>query len=606
MPSFIKSLLTRKAPAETPAPKPGSAGAPTTHSLDIPNTELRHLRYPPLDTGFPNIDPATVLDGQQELLARIARTAGLSQEDYDTRFMPLIHKLGRYVHLLPATSTTYFRGEGGLLRMSLEIGMYSLQAANASVFPVGGIERRYTIQPKWCLGTFVAGICSQLFRTVSQMAVVSRAGAQWPALIEPLADWAEREEVDTYFVRWLDTANTNIGQAAGAFIVNQIVPRELLQWLGEDNHHVLPAMAATVAATEHSHRDNPIARITTPVISRVIDDDIKRNSLNYGHLTVGSHLEPHVIDAMRRLVKEGAWVPNRPNSVLWTGRDGTYLRWARAAADITAFLIHDGFGGVPQDPGILAEVLLRVGVAARKSAQTPYWTIVLPDSGEIVEGTLKLIDSEFLYEGEGTDTSPPTKSRAFTLETQIAKTTADSAPAPEGQIALELGYAPAPPEKAAPEKTAKAAAKRAAKKDDTAPPAPASVSALSPTASESPAQPAEQPESPKAGKPAPSGNPLDELKKEHALLLTEIIQAKRDGKLSGRIAVFAFGVGISQDELRSHGQQVMPFIEELLAKKWLWIDMNKPTRNSHLIAHEGVEDRWIVLRPDIARAIGLG
>ena len=585
MPSFLKAFFARTPPPDQPSPPPpGSARAPSNHSLDISSAEQRPLRYPPVDTGFPAIDVATILEGQQELLDRISRTAGLSHEDFAARFTPLINSLGRYVHLLPATSTAYFRGEGGLLRMSLEIGMFSLQAANASVFPVaGGVERRYAIQPKWCLGTFVAGICSQLFRTVSQMAVVTRDGAQWPALIEPLANWADREEVDTYFVRWLDTANTNAGQAAGAFLVNQIVPRELLQWLGEDNHHVLPAIAATVAATEHSHRDNPIARITTPIISRVIDDDIKKNSLNYGHLTVGAHLEMHVIDAMRRLVRDGAWVPNRLKSPLWTGNDGTYLRWDRAAADITAFLIHDGFGGVPQDPDVLAEVLLRAGVATRKSAQRPYWTIVLPDTGEIVQGTLKLENADFLYASLEADLAVPTVT--FTLEDSNPKPPPMTAPPPPLAAAAgpQVLDTQAAPDEGSSEPAPKRSKPKTAKPADTAPET-----------------------TPAKSEPTVEKDRLEELKKEHALLLTEIIQAQREGKLTGKIAVFPYGVGISQEELRAHGQPLMAFIEELNAKKWLWVNNANPTRHMHQIAHEGSDHRWLVLRPAIARAIGLG
>ncbi|MBK6639116.1 MAG: TraI domain-containing protein [Rhodocyclaceae bacterium] len=74
----------------------------------------------------------------------------------------------------PATSTTYFRGTGGLFRFSLEMALNSLQSANAAVFPAtGGVERRYVMTPKWQLATFLAGLCCQNYRTINSMVVMT-------------------------------------------------------------------------------------------------------------------------------------------------------------------------------------------------------------------------------------------------------------------------------------------------------------------------------------------------------------------------------------------------------------------------------------------------
>lgn len=379
-------------------PKPASIpGDNANLPIAPPNDGTDALRYPPYDRGFAATPLANVLHGQRDLIERINRTAGMSAEDFDTRCRPAIENLARYVHLLPVTSTEYFRGEGGLLRMSLEIGLYAMQQASAAVFPIaGGVDKRYLIHPKWCFATFLAGICSQLYRPATHMAVVSADGQQWPALLMPLSQWLDENKVDTYFVRWLDKANSVSGAAAAAFLVSHIAPPALLQWLNDENTVVLPALAAATAGGTDTH-GNPIVGILAPTTTRVIDDDVRRNPVNYGHLTVGMHLEPHIINAMRHLVRTSVWVANKDGSLFWVGADGTYLDWARAAAEITDCLSRDNFTGIPTDPGLLANILLQSGIATRRNLNTPYWTIMHPDTGSIVEGNLKLVDPDFLF-----------------------------------------------------------------------------------------------------------------------------------------------------------------------------------------------------------------
>jgi len=404
--AFLSKILGFTAPVK-PLSLPGD-----TSSLPIaPPTAGETLRYPPYDRGFEAQSLASVLNGQQEIIERINRTAGMSSEDFEARCRPAIENLARYVHLLPVTSTEYFRGEGGLLRMSLEIGLYAMQQASAAVFPIaGGVDRRYLIQPKWCFATFLAGICSQLYRPATHMAVVTGHGLQWPALMMPLTQWIEENNVDTYYVRWLDKANSVSGTAASAFLVGHIAPPGLLQWLNDDNTMVLPALASAAAGSVDTH-ENPIVSILAPTTTSVINDDVRRNPVNYGHLTVGMHLEPHIINAMRHLVRTGAWVANKDESLLWTGADGTYLAWVRATEQITDFLRRDNFSGVPSDPEQLANILLQAGIATRRSLNVPYWTIMHPDTGSIVEGNLKFSDTNFLF----TDQSQLPEDRTHTL-----------------------------------------------------------------------------------------------------------------------------------------------------------------------------------------------
>lgn len=568
------------------------------HNLEIQLGGVRHdeLRYPPYDVGFPLQTLDQLLEGQNDLIERITRASGLTREDAARQLLPPIRRLASYLHLLPATATEYYRGAGGLLRLSLEIGLFSLLGANAAVFPIaGGVERRYYIHPKWCVGTFLAGMCSQLYRIVSHMTVVSDKGDVWPALTMSLLDWGQHKGIERYYVRWIGDPSAASSHSGGAFLVTQVVSADILQELNEDNHQVLAAMAAAVGGQDSSMRENPMTRIIAPVSARVIEEDLRKTSLHYGKLTVGSHLEPYLIDAMRQLVVDGKWVANRDQSPLWSGPDGTYLSWGPAVSDLINAMAANGFNGLPRDPDLVAEILFKAAVLQRHLSDT-YWKIIHPDTGEILEGFVKFTDPDFLFTHPNTPRPPNQMVLAVGAPRPTAPASKKSGVADPNANQLQL--LPAGDSAAAP--TATGAAPKPKRTRAPATPAGGASSTPDPTGEAADAADAET-------KSAPATDPrklLSALNTDHAGLITDILSARRENRLKGPILMLAHGVGISQAELMAHGRSTKPFIEALAAKNWLWLDTSNPTRHIHKLGGDDSEVRGIVLRSDIAKDLG--
>jgi conjugal transfer pilus assembly protein TraI len=410
--STLKNLFSR-----TPLPSSNFAVSPIQEArgdgLDVyigddDTGDFAITRYPPFDKGIPVVGVEKLLQSQQELVVRIFRTAGVSREDFEKYYQPSIRNLARHVHLLPATSTTYFRGTGGLFRMNLEIALNSLQSANAAVFPAsGGVERRFSMQPKWNLATFLAGLCSQNYRTVNSMAVLTQDSAQWTPLLDHLLDWCEEQDAKVYFVRWMEDLQVHGAQASASYSISKIVSREVLQYLAADNNQVVQAMTAAIAGVETNASENPISRLVAPVITRVIEDDLKRSATNYGHLVIGAHLEPHLVDAMRRLVRGGKWIANNIPSGgrVWVGQEGVFIDWSSAAGDISNLLARDQFAGIPKDPDTLADLLVSANLLELNNRGGRYWTIALPGTLEAKDGMVKIKQGEVIFP-QGFDLEP--------------------------------------------------------------------------------------------------------------------------------------------------------------------------------------------------------
>ena len=470
--------------------------------------------------------------------------------------------------------------------MSLEIGLNCLQTAHVSVFPDGGgVERRYYIQPKWALASFLAGICSQTYKTISSMAVLTADNKQWPSLLMTLYQWAEENHTEVYFVRWINDSNIRGEQMTSAFSVNSIIPANILQWLAEDNTIVVPTMTSAIAGFEYAPSENPISRLLGPVITRVIEEEMKRSPSNYGHLRIGMHLEPHLLDAMRRLVKNGHWLWNLTDgrARLWIGGEGVFIDWIPAAKDITMLLIKDGFGGIPRDPDTLAELLLNASLIIKNKGEGNYWKILLP-TGEYKDSMILLKDGQLIFpQGFNLDQFKDipllVEKNIDARKSEISRT--HTSPVTEAQS-----------DEAILQESSETKKKPPSVVKETILDAPG-ANRLAQKVSES-----------KKTENRSGDKILDRLSKDTNWIITQILKAHNELSDSQRIFWTDTGLAINYEELSSHGITPTTLMEEFMTNNWLWLDMAKPTRKIHPVAFEGEPTKSLILKTDIALALG--
>lgn len=611
-------------------------------------------RYPPSDPGIQSVPLASIITSQDELIQRIFRTSGFSRQDFARLVEPAVRNLAAYVHLLPATATANHCGQGGLYRFALELGLYALQAANATIFPVnGGVERRFRMRPRWCLATLLAGMCSQIHRPINDLAVFTETNERWPAFLEPLFDWLMRVNASTYYVRWMEGASASGARASAAYLIDRIVPKEVLQFLAEENGEIIPVMTAAISGADGAN--NQINGLLGPLTARVIDEDLKHSAINYGRFSVGFHLEPHLIDAMRQLVHGGAWSCNVTGGVLWAGSDGVFLDWEPAAQDLVRAMTRARFVGVPKDPGTLADILFEADVFVRTHGGGRYWTIECPTGGGGTIGVAAKFSDKGLIFPPHFDFTPfdavclSKSSRSVApSRAKAPRAGAHNPPAaaaiPFAQPQAERAIEPVgntPPEETGrsgelfPDLAVEAGVPGAAEGDAVEPPAageraPGAAEAQKPERkprASKPRKPATQRHAPEGDRAAEIGAPgeapeaeeaaeapsgqwspsagaqarLKALKDPSAWLLRQIIGRFKAGLTGDAVAVLAQGVGITREELSAHGQSPLALIDELATLQWLWVDTAKPMRRLHTIGQKPV----LILKMDVARDLEL-
>jgi len=376
----LKSLLGGLRRSSAPGTERERADHPSS-AADVTGM----FAYPPVDPGIPVRSIDQVLAGQDDLIRRIKLSYGASRDTFDTDLFSLIRRYAEYVHLLPATPDNHFSLPGGLLRMGLEIAFYALQATDGQIFSGRStISHRRQLEPRWRHATFIAGLCSELHRTLSHVIVIDAKGNEWPAYLGPLSDWLHAQRVSRFFLRWIPQAQES--RSLGVFALPQIIAPATLHYLAQGNSVVVPHLMACVSGMPVYREHNILEQLVRRAAALVIDRDLQKSAERFGKPRLGSHLERYLIDALRRLVVSNAlWMPNAEKSRVWYGADGLYIVWPSAVNDVRKLLEADQLPGIPKAPETLLEILMDAGVVEPSSAAQATWPIVPPHSDKAIE-----------------------------------------------------------------------------------------------------------------------------------------------------------------------------------------------------------------------------
>ena len=332
------------------------------------------------EDAIPAIGIEQVLEPHSDLIDRIRLCYGVDQATFERDLLALIRRYAEFVHLLPATPDNYCRAPGGLLRLGLEVAFFSLQGTDGRIFSGRStITTRRHLEPRWRHATFIAGLCCELHSAVSHVVVTDGAGAEWPPYLLPLSTWLVRRRASRFFQKWVPHAQEV--RALVVLALSHVVPGQILQDLANSNSIVVPHMIAAISGTPIFRDRNILDDLVRRSLSLVIERHMR--ATEEGNQKAGrvTHLEPYIVDALRRLVKDNpAWKPNGDKSRVWFGSDGLFIVWPHAAADIQKVLEAAQLSGVPKGPDAILQLLVAAQLCEPSDAVCNTWQICPPDA----------------------------------------------------------------------------------------------------------------------------------------------------------------------------------------------------------------------------------
>ncbi|NJD07944.1 MAG: hypothetical protein FIA97_15830 [Methylococcaceae bacterium] len=357
-------------------------------------------RYPPFAKGLPAAAVDRILATQAELIEAIRHTLALPGTDYRTIAWPVIERFAAYSHLLPASEAHHHRGAGGLFRHGLEVAHWALLASEGVMFePAATPYERKQREPKWRLAVCLAGLLHDIGKPVSDLSVVDRSGSTaWNPYLENLSDWADKNDVDHYFLRWRDKRHQRHEQFS-VLVTERVLTTDCLSYLTQQGPEIMQAMLEAIAGVD---RGAMFHTLVLDADRKSVERDLKANHIQTD-ASLGVPVEKYLLDAMRRLVNSGRWSANTKGARIWRFDSGLYVVWKAGAQDVIELLAKDKVAGIPRDADTLADILLERGLAIPQQTadgrNQRYWRMLPADLGTALY-MLRVATPDLLYSGE--------------------------------------------------------------------------------------------------------------------------------------------------------------------------------------------------------------
>lgn len=378
---WLSSLFIRSKPELlVPASSSKSGG----HAKSAPSVTVQNI-YPPDDQGLPLRKVEDLIAGNESLISRIRLHAAADESKFDVRYLTPIKNLASLINALPGSSSSLFSGEGGLLRASLEMAFLCFQASDGRIFTgAATVEVRHKLEPRWRYICFLAGLLHPIGIPLVRMVVSSKGGESWPKHKFDITEWAQSNDIQRVYVNWADESKLDPKKLLGpspytASILHKIVGAENLGWLEEGSPDLTRTLFELVGGSETTSR---IAKdVIGTMWTKVQEREESRRPQAYGRLTVGTHLTPYLVGAMRSLVNDGKWKPN--DGPLIVDNTGVYLIWPEAGEEIVKQGAREGRDGWPSSVATLAELLKQDGVFETSYGNDMGMTEVVDKSGDV-------------------------------------------------------------------------------------------------------------------------------------------------------------------------------------------------------------------------------
>jgi len=358
---------------KNPATHPRQASQPV---LEWSNEDIP--RYPPFMKGLPVVAPARLIETQRELLERIANSIIATPAVFEDHYLAAVERFAAFAHLLPASQSHHHRGAGGLFRHAIEVGLWALQSADRVLLKsaVSPMHRR-EMEPRWQLAVFLAAMCHDAGKPVTDLTVSNKdRTSTWHPISEDLYSWAINNRVNAYFLEWREGRGKQ-HTALSSLIADRIIGARSLAWIAEVDTDLVVWLMESLAGNPGP--TNLIYDLVSKADQSSVERDLKTLGVAMAGYELGVPVERHLIDIMRRFVREGIWLINLPGARLWNIEGQVYLVWPAAGEELARQIKEDGIPGMPRTPDGILDMLVDRGMAFLRDAGTAderFWKIV--------------------------------------------------------------------------------------------------------------------------------------------------------------------------------------------------------------------------------------
>jgi len=360
---YFKNFFTRKSPHSSQG------------TLDDDGF-IRVISYPPSIHGIPVIKTSRLLDKQSAIIQKIKDCCGEPEKVWDEIYYPVIVNYVEFVHLVPASERNHHRLAGGLLRHGLETALWALQLADKHMFAANEIpEKRKRIERRWIYAAFIAGICHDIGKPVSDMQLVSEDGKrEWNPFKETIAEWAKpnkqqkKERINAYFIRWRKDNRHKRHENLSPLVIDRVVTAEARSYMSEGGPELMKQLMLAVEGQGYG--------VLTDIMHEADKMSVAKDKETMGIIEEGGTGVPvakHIIEAIQALAESKSWEINKEGSPLWYMLNDLYIIWPKTAEAIFAYTKEKGVKGIPSNPEVIMEILTEHALIVQNDGQGKWY-----------------------------------------------------------------------------------------------------------------------------------------------------------------------------------------------------------------------------------------
>lgn len=373
---FITKLFRQDETSQpfTGKPEPANVGAPHAPG------------YPPPPNGIPFIKPDSLLDKHGDILSAMRQTVGINDSIFENLYIPAINRIAEFLHLLPASESHHHRGAGGALRHAIEVAAYTARASESVM--VGSMDlpvRRKQKEIAWRYAAFIAGLCHDIGKPVTDLTVHTVDGAQWNPMAEGIYEWGEKTGADYYYLSWQPNRH-KMHEQFYSMLVPKIAGQEGMEYLGGVGHDAVAwVLSMNQAATIEQKK---MYELVTKGDMMSVEHDLRTHAGGANVAVAGVNLEKVVQDVLQNRIRLGIWTANKIGGRIWKTEAGVFLVWPISGGEIIEDLAEVRVLGLPRNPESLLAFMIERGLAVRMAADgdntSPTWRVRLPGNNGLV------------------------------------------------------------------------------------------------------------------------------------------------------------------------------------------------------------------------------
>lgn len=355
---------------------PDMAQLPDHLVLKLRDGDVSIMRYPPFTEGCPAWVPAEyLLNLHDDKLRMLKGGVGFNEADYECFILPMLLNFTNLVHMLPASEHHHHRGFGGLLRHGLEVSVNALSYAQCEVFDArdlpGRRDQRSTV---WRVAAIAAGLMHDAGKVLTDLKVVSEDGSSlWQPSIRSIPEWAELNNLERYFLRWVPDRHEN-HKLQSLTLIERVIPTNLREWILENGEDIYTEMTSAIAG----EGDRQLTRMIKRADSASVASDMKDHGGDASRAAnIGVPIPSLILDAIKRLIAKGYWEVNKPGSPIWMTTQGVFIKWADACPDAVKDVLDSGVKGIPRSSDSLCAILIDHGIATPDASGDAYWSVAI-------------------------------------------------------------------------------------------------------------------------------------------------------------------------------------------------------------------------------------